>query len=429
MVCVTESSHNSPMPSHPPARRQARRLVPGLIAMTGAAVVWAWVAVSGAATPGTNAPAAAPHATPAPAAVAALPVTSATLQLRFDTQVKPLLTQHCFRCHGGGKHKGDVSLDKYATLVSIQSDRKTWLHVADVLGQKIMPPEERPPLKPDELAALTGWINDAANFIDPLAPRNPGRVAIHRLNKTEYNNTVRDLLGVTDFRPADDFPADDSGYGFDNIADVLSMSPLLAEKYLTAAEQVLDRASPAENPAALKTAKYPDAKLDASGDGNVGGNLQRNGATGAVHTFPVDGTYEIRVHASQDKFGDEPAHMAVRLDFADLKQFDVPNTRAGKPVAYKIRTAVKAGKHRVSAAYLNNKVDNSNADPKKRGDRNLYVDQIEVEGPFDAAPVGPGETYKRIFFVTPGPGVPEEAAARQVLEKFATRAFRRPATG
>src|SRR5437588_9074861 len=147
---------------------------------------------------------------------------------------------------------------KYAALLSVQGDRETWQAVCEQLSAGDMPPEEKPRPSKAEIAQLTSWVKDALSFRDP-GPRDPGRVTIHRLNRVEYNNTIRDLVGV-DFKPAADFPADDTGYGFDNIADVLSMSPLLAEKYLSAAEQVMDRAIVTEQPR-LTTAHYDVQKL------------------------------------------------------------------------------------------------------------------------------------------------------------------------
>ena len=144
------------------------------------------------------------------------------LNQRFVAQVKPILTQYCFGCHGNGKHKGDLTLDKFSTWKEAQADKQTWSTVMDVLGQGIMPPEEKPqPAKKDKDLIVT-WAAEALDYIDCSGPRDPGHVVIHRLNRNEYNNTIHDLVGV-DFKPADDFPADDTGYGFDNIGDVLSM--------------------------------------------------------------------------------------------------------------------------------------------------------------------------------------------------------------
>ena len=159
---------------------------------------------------------------PTPSTTITQPPAAQLLDTRFATQVKPLLTQYCFGCHGNGKHKGDVTLDKYNTWKEVQADKQTWQTVMDVLGQGIMPPEEKPQPNKIEKEAISAWAAQAMDYIDCTGPRDPGHVTIHRLNRTEYNNTIRDLVGVADFQPADDFPADDTGYGFDNIGDVLS---------------------------------------------------------------------------------------------------------------------------------------------------------------------------------------------------------------
>ncbi|MDB5292197.1 MAG: hypothetical protein JWL69_3438 [Phycisphaerales bacterium] len=350
----------------------------------------------------------------------------AEAQKQWDSQVKPFLAQYCFQCHGNGKHKGDIVLDGYTTLASIQKDHRVWGTVADVLSQKAMPPENKPQPGEAQSGEVVRWISQAMSLCDCSGPRDPGRVAIHRLNKNEYNNTIRDLVGV-DFEPAKDFPADDTGYGFDNIADVLSMSPLLAEKYVSAAEQVLDKALVAESISKPRTKRYETAGLDATGS-NAGGDLLTNGEVYGTHYFPVTGDYDIRLRAGQDKFLDEDAKMVLKFDDKELKEFDVGAPRRAAKV-YKFRlTKVEKGKHKFAAAYTNNAVDRENPDPDKRGDRNLYVETIEIEGPFNVAPGPPPESFTKIFFVTPGPNLSEPAAARKIVEKFATRAFRRPAS-
>ncbi len=154
--------------------------------------------------------------------------------LTFATQVAPLLRRYCTDCHGVGKAKGGFSLTAHLDEASPSIAPDAWDRVARVIRSGQMPPAGRPRPEPTELATLTVWLDQtAARF------RNPGRVTLRRLNRAEYNNTIRDLVGVT-FQPADDFPADDSGDGFDTLGDVLSVSPTLIEKYLTAAETVVE---------------------------------------------------------------------------------------------------------------------------------------------------------------------------------------------
>ena len=157
----------------------------------------------------------------------------------FQSSVLPVLKTYCFDCHGDGTKKGDFSLDGFQDTASVRGDRKSWEHVLQNIRSAAMPPAKRKSQPTQaERELVVKWIEDELFPVDCENP-DPGRVTVRRLNRTEYNNTVRDLMGI-EFRPADDFPQDDVGYGFDNIGDVLSMPPLLLEKYVTASEQILD---------------------------------------------------------------------------------------------------------------------------------------------------------------------------------------------
>ncbi|MEO7796395.1 MAG: DUF1587 domain-containing protein, partial [Opitutaceae bacterium] len=155
----------------------------------------------------------------------------------FAKIVKPFIADTCMDCHDSGTRKGKLDLEELADFPSVAKDRSKWEAIYDKLRHGEMPPkdEERP--DPAKLRAVTQWLLTQFDRQDDAAPVYVGRVAPRRLNRSEYNNAVRDLLGVN-FRPADDFPPDNSGYGFDNNGDVLSLSPLLTEKYLKAAEKV-----------------------------------------------------------------------------------------------------------------------------------------------------------------------------------------------
>ena len=155
-------------------------------------------------------------------------------------QVVAFLAKHCYACHGPEKKKAGVALHIYKDEASILKDRKRWQDVLHVVTAGEMPPPERPRPKVEESEAFVKAANAIFEKNDRNARRDPGRVTMRRLNRTEYNNTIRDLVGV-DFQPADDFPSDDVGYGFDNIGDVLTVSPLLMERYLAAAESIVTR--------------------------------------------------------------------------------------------------------------------------------------------------------------------------------------------
>lgn len=355
------------------------------------------------------------------------PVSPATavLEKRYTTEIRPILVAYCFACHGNGKKKGDVSFDKFTTLASVQQDRKTWQHMVDTVSHKLMPPEERPQPSDAERAALAKFFDDVQNHFDNAGPRDPGHVPIRRLNRVEYNNTIRDLVGV-DFRPADDFPADDTGYGFDNIADVLSVSPLLTEKYLAAAEQIMAKAFLSEE----QHKKARATRIDGVDMKNTTGNrfmrtawmLGTEGEVFTQYDFAVTGDYEIRVKASADQAGPEPAKMSVKLGTRVLQLIDVKASRDQGEV-YKVPVQIaRPGANRLAVGFTNNFKDPK--DPAK--DRNLYVHWVEIE-PSSATAGFQSPILKKIFIAMPSKDVTEDNAARQILRKFATRAYRRPA--
>ncbi len=162
-------------------------------------------------------------------------------QVTFDGHIRPFVETYCLRCHSTEKQKAGLDLEVHATSDSVIRDRKTWEKVHRMLSEREMPPGRRRQPSEEERFRVTSWIRAELDRFDCDGPVDPGHVTLRRLNRAEYNNTVRDLLGI-DFEPAADFPADEVGYGFDNIGDVLSLPPLLLEKYLDAAIDVVERA-------------------------------------------------------------------------------------------------------------------------------------------------------------------------------------------
>ena len=169
----------------------------------------------------------------------------AAQQDTFSQQIVPLLRQYCVRCHSGARARAGLVLDAYKTEAAALKNPPVWDQVVLLLRSGEMPPSGRSKPTPAEVQRITAWVEQKMGTGLCAANRNPGRVTLRRLNRAEYNNTIRDLVGIH-FQPAEDFPADDVGYGFDNIGDVLSLPPLLMEKYLAAAEKIvaLARANP-----------------------------------------------------------------------------------------------------------------------------------------------------------------------------------------
>jgi hypothetical protein len=161
--------------------------------------------------------------------------------LASQRDVAPLIGKYCLRCHSAVKPRGGVRLDRDTDDDAVRKNRALWEKAGDNLRAGDMPPAGAKRPTAAEMDVLLRWFDTVVYKVDCTGPRDPGRVTIRRLNRAEYNNTIRDLVGI-DFKPAKDFPADDVGYGFDNIGDVLSLPPLLMEKYLAAAEKIINEA-------------------------------------------------------------------------------------------------------------------------------------------------------------------------------------------
>ena len=161
---------------------------------------------------------------------------------RFQEDIQPILIDHCYGCHADGAKKGGVAFDGFLSDEAMMGKRDLWWAVLKNVRAGIMPPAEKPRPSDKELQLLADWIKHEVLGNDPKDP-DPGRVTIRRLNRVEYRNTIRDLMGF-DFKAEEEFPPDDTGYGFDNIGDVLTVSPLLLEKYMQAAESIVAAAVP-----------------------------------------------------------------------------------------------------------------------------------------------------------------------------------------
>ena len=176
------------------------------------------------------------------------PVFAAGSEGSYEANARPFFARYCFSCHGEEKQKADLNLEAFSNDVAMYKQRDHWELVRDLIAEREMPPEEKLQPSEEERLQVVDFINSELARFDCDDIQQPGRVTLRRLNRAEYNNTIRDLMGV-DFEPAADFPLDEVGYGFDNIGDVLSLSPILMEKYLKAADQIVSQAILSEVPA------------------------------------------------------------------------------------------------------------------------------------------------------------------------------------
>ncbi|MDA0282944.1 MAG: DUF1592 domain-containing protein [Planctomycetota bacterium] len=335
----------------------------------------------------------------------------------FKEKLQPFVSQYCADCHNADDPEAGINFAAFPTEDSLLTGhgRKSWEKILGMLKIGAMPPAdmEQPPVElRDELIA---WLENRLFNLDCELIDDPGRVTVRRLNRVEYRNTIRDLLSV-DFDPTNDFPSDDVGYGFDNIGDVLSLSPLLMEKYLDAAEVITAEAIPVVGDSELRTTFDVDRLKSEPALQVAGGflGLSSRADVWADYQAPMAGDYEIDIRAKAQQFGSEPAKMELRIDGKVVRTFDVTGEMKQQDYVHKLK--LDPGRRRIQASFIND------AYVAKKGDRNLYVGRFAITRPADRS--------KLVQFVRhfPGQGRGVRESAVAVLRPFMTRAFRRPVT-
>ena len=341
-----------------------------------------------------------------------------------DKVIVPFVAKHCVQCHGPKKKNADLTLHIYKDEKAILKDRKKWHSVLQMVHTGEMPPEKQP--RPDlkDTEAFLNAINDIFALADSTGKRDPGRVTLRRLNRTEYNNTIRDLVGV-DFKPADDFPSDDVGYGFDNIGDVLTVSPVLMERYLAAADTIMQQAivvgDPAKPTVRTMSAKYLEPATNPEKVGKFRPIAASKASLFTTYVLTQEGDFKARVRAFGNQAGKEPVKLAITVNGKDEKSFEVKAKGEKDVQTFDIKIALKKGVHRIGATFLNEFKDEDAKDEKK-AKRALMVEWIQLEGPMDTRPA----SHRKIMAYKEG--LKPREAAREILTRFASQAYRRPAT-
>ena len=374
-----------------------------------------------------------------------------------------VLDRYCVTCHNEKLRTSDLALDE-SDVEKISLDPPVWEKVVRKLRARAMPPAGVP--RPDK-ASYVSLIAYLETELDRVAQANPhpGRPADHRLNRAEYTNAIRDLLEL-EIDGESLLPADSADHGFDNIANALSVSPVLMEKYMLAARKIsrLAIGDPTIQSAAA-TYQIPDYLVQT---GRTTDDLPfgRRGGIVVRHHFPLDGEYIMRIRLQRNEDGfirglSEPHQLDVRLEGSRLKLFTVGGERRGtsgplysvdlaqyrgdsEQVGYEytaddgleLRFPARAGTRLVQVAFLKKRSSSPEGvlrPPLMFGDLSKFkggdpaVDNIVIVGPYDA--VGPGETPSRrkIFICSPAASEEEEPCARKILSTLARRAYRRPA--
>ena len=362
---------------------------------------------------------------------------------------RQLLDRYCVTCHNDRLETGGLSLQR-SDLTNVAADAAVWEKVVAKLRAGAMPPQPRPRPEPAAYDGFRTWLETELDRA-AAAELRPGRTeALHRLSRAEYRNVVRDLLDL-DVDVSDLLPADDTSYGFDNIAGVLGVSPTLMERYLAAARKIsrLAVGSPVPSPIA-ETFRVPS---DQGQDHHVAGlPFGTRGGMVVDFNFPEDAEYVISVVPDGPLYI-EPHELELTLDGERLEVFTVgralePGQRRSQYAeadAREVRVRVSAGPHRVAAAFLRKTLaepertrklykrpftgEGSGADSRYQP----YLERVTIAGPFESRgtrPLVDTPSRARIFTCEPGSDAASAAdCAADILSGLARRAFRRPVTG
>ncbi len=353
--------------------------------------------------------------------------TAGEVAKEFEKEIVPLLEDYCYDCHGDSSKKGDVSLDEFKDLASHLEDRDLWLRVWKNVRRELMPPPEKD-FQPtsEERRVLTSWIEKRVLKIDPENP-DPGRVTIRRLNREEYRNTIGDLVGVR-YNVDDNFPPDDTGFGFDTIGDVLTISPLLLEKYLMAAEGIAELALPStqirRRPIVIDPGNFRERDNREQSARFM--EADKMHTVGVDRRFSKAGKYDLevtyRIENERGRPQGQTANWRILVDGRELERVDVSGARRSGGV-FRKEIDLSEGDHRFEFSIVPGKPGEGEGTWGVRVEDCRLIRQAGSEWALYP------ESYRRIFFkgLPPDGEQERETYMREIVERFATRVFRRPA--
>ncbi len=365
---------------------------------------------------------------------------------KFDDGGRAFLAKYCLKCHSGKKPTAGLSLESFKDSLSLIKQRRTWKDIVRRIATGEMPPKGQAKPTVAEAVAFTDLVKTVFDYADKNAKPDPGRVTLRRLNRVEYRNTIRDLIGVK-FDPTADFPSDDIGHGFDNIGDVLTMSPVLMERYLAAAEQIMSQAIMPNPPPVIKRrlssiytepASPESAKLAVKGFRPMRTDGKRHIDRGPINTpykWERDGEYIFRTRVYAQSGNGKPLKVTILVYGKDLpnpspsaeldkllgnvyrparvlKTFYVKATTPEDAEVLEVRVPPMPNRHRMLIAI--------EKQAKGQPASTLWVQYLALDGPLDPRPA----SHRRLLAAAPGKSKAEQT--REVLARFLRRAFRRP---
>jgi Protein of unknown function (DUF1592)/Protein of unknown function (DUF1588)/Protein of unknown function (DUF1587)/Protein of unknown function (DUF1585)/Protein of unknown function (DUF1595)/Planctomycete cytochrome C len=341
-------------------------------------------------------------------------------------KIEPLLSAYCYDCHGDGASKGDFAMDDYKSVSEHLENFDVWFEIWKNTRSHLMPPSDKKQPSSEEIHQILAFIENRVFKIDRQNP-DPGRVTIRRLNREEYRYSIKDLLKI-DFPVYDVLPADDTGYGFDTIGDVLSISPLLMEKYLEAAALIVETAVPTEGPGIVEW-WFDGEKFKDQRNGDWGADWMPFDHPRKMQSneyVNYDGEYEVMVDF-RIRGSNEASSNTVTLKLGVGDQ-ELAERKLGwdnsERITLKAKATLKKGK---DAPFW---FATETGDPPQKGENKLAVEvqSLRIRGPLDGSRKDYPWNARHLF--SEGPPSTDETKRdpyrESILRKVATRAFRRP---
>ncbi len=322
----------------------------------------------------------------------------------WKTELKPFLKNFCYDCHSGEGAEADIDFTKAVSVEALGQQRPRWNQIRGMIEIGAMPPPDYDPLPTmEQREQIADWIDRKVNRVDCGVVSDPGRVTVRRLNSVEYDNSLRDLLGI-DFRVSSEigFPSDGVGNGFDNQGDVLTLSPIQLEKYLQAAQ--------------LVTSKIIVLDRESLREQRVSGEALFVTERTSTKFLFADGTYEVRVRMEFGKKKNEKVPVALFVDEQEIQRWEVGERKE----TFVLEHDFHAGEHELTIHF----VEDPHSDRREDTQRRLEIDYVAVKGPEDGEPALP-EPHRRLFAAMPSDNKSIEAAATEIFTPLVRRAFRR----
>jgi hypothetical protein len=351
----------------------------------------------------------------------------------FANKIQPMISKYCLACHSGAEAESGLALSNFADAKSVFRERRIWEKVAQRLELADMPPADSPQPSDADRKLVSEWINSTLKDIDCGKTPNPGAVTIRRINRFEYRNSIRDLFKI-DYEPAMGFPGDDVGYGFDNIGDVLTLPPLLMEKYLRAAEEISQKVIVAPSSGPVYDSPRKISQLTADSGGKFEGNrfvFFSNGKTQFEEQAPWTGRYLLELGMAGSAAQGRYPKVVISVDGKKVEEITVKTQSPNNAEVFKIPVKLRTGKRTFEIAFVNDHyIPAKDGNPAQ--DTNLFIYDLRLSGqkaaekvPETALP----ETHRELVRdSTPSATRSVADAAKDVMRRVASRAYRRPAT-